>query len=171
RIYHDTVHVELVISEGRQFTINNGGGKGNDVTNYRVGVRSSYSKPEQKSSRELIMRSRREIAQRGMFEEQKIQPDIPQSAMNYEEATTDLVFNVAEKPSDQVALSGGYGAGQVIGTLGLTFNNFSTSNLFRKDAWKPLPRGDGQKLSIRGQTSGKRYQSYKIGRASCRERE
>src|SRR5690606_29523418 len=63
-------------------------------------------------------------------------------------------------PSDQVELSGGYGAGQVIGTLGLSFNNFSTSNFFKKDAWKPLPRGDGQKLSIRGQTSGKRYQSY-----------
>src|SRR5690606_3626349 len=80
--------------------------------------------------------------------------------LNYEEGTTDIEFTVAEKPSDQVELSGGYGAGQVIGTLGLTFNNFSTSNFFKKEAWKPLPRGDGQKLSIRGQTSGKRYQSY-----------
>lgn len=160
RIYNDTVDVEIVISEGKQFTINNVIVKGNDVTNDRVVLRSIYSKPGQKYSRELIMRSIREISQLGMFDEQKIQPDIPQSSMNYEEGTTDLVFNVAEKPSDQVELSGGYGAGQVIGTLGLTFNNFSTSNLFRKDAWKPLPRGDGQKLSIRGQTSGKRYQSY-----------
>lgn len=80
--------------------------------------------------------------------------------LNYEDGTTDLEYRVTEKPSDQVELSGGYGAGQVIGTLGLTFNNFSTSNMFKKDAWKPLPRGDGQKLSVRGQTSGKRYQSY-----------
>src|SRR5690606_1176443 len=160
RIYNDTVDVEIVISEGKQFTINNVIVKGNDVTNDRVVLRSIYSKPGQKYSRELIMRSIREISQLGMFDEQKIQPDIPQSSMNYEEGTTDIVFNVAEKPSDQVELSGGYGAGQVIGTLGLTFNNFSTSNFFKKDAWKPLPRGDGQKLSIRGQTSGKRYQSY-----------
>lgn len=160
RIYNDTVDVEIMISEGKQFTINNVIVKGNDVTNDRVVLRSIYSKPGQKYSREMIMRSIREISQLGMFDEQKIVPDIPQSTMNYEEGTTDLVFNVAEKPSDQVELSGGYGAGQVIGTLGLTFNNFSTSNFFKKDAWKPLPRGDGQKLSIRGQTSGKRYQSY-----------
>ncbi|ULT26426.1 hypothetical protein KUH03_05890 [Sphingobacterium sp. E70] len=80
--------------------------------------------------------------------------------MNYAEGTVDIVYNVTEKPSDQVELSGGYGAGQIIGTLGLTFNNFSTSNFFDKSSWKPLPRGDGQKLSVRGQTSGKRYQSY-----------
>lgn len=160
RIYSDTVDVEIVINEGKQFTINNVIVKGNDVTNDRVVLRSIYSKPGQKYSREMIMRSIREISQLGMFDEQQILPDIPQSSMNYEEGTTDIVFNVTEKPSDQVELSGGYGAGQVIGTLGLTFNNFSTSNFFKKDAWKPLPRGDGQKLSIRGQTSGKRYQSY-----------
>ena len=160
RIYNDTVDVEIVINEGKQFTINNVIVKGNYVTNDRVVLRSIYSKPGQKYSREMIMRSIREISQLGMFDEQQILPDIPQSSMNYEEGTTDIVFNVTEKPSDQVELSGGYGAGQVIGTLGLTFNNFSTSNFFKKDAWKPLPRGDGQKLSIRGQTSGKRYQSY-----------
>ncbi len=160
KIYNDTIDVEIVVSEGKQFTINNVIVKGNDVTNDRVVLRSIYTKPGQKYSRELIMRSVREISQLGMFDEQKIAPDIPQSSMNYDEGTTDVVFNLVEKPSDQVELSGGYGAGQVIGTLGLSFNNFSTSNFFKKDAWKPLPRGDGQKLSIRGQTSGKRYQSY-----------
>ncbi|GGH26281.1 outer membrane protein assembly factor BamA [Sphingobacterium alkalisoli] len=160
RINQDTVDLEIQVSEGKQYTINNVIVKGNDVTNDRVVLRSIYTKPGQKYSRELIMRSIREISQLGMFDEQKITPDIPSSSMNHEEGTTDVVFNVTEKPSDQVELSGGYGAGQIIGTLGLTFNNFSTSNLFKKDAWKPLPRGDGQKLSIRGQTSGKRYQSY-----------
>ena len=160
RIYNDTIDLEIQVSEGKQYTINNVILKGNDVTNDRVVLRSIYTKPGQKYSRELIMRSIREISQLGMFDEQKITPDIPSSTMNHDEGTTDVVFNVVEKPSDQVELSGGYGAGQIIGTLGLTFNNFSTSNFFKKDAWKPLPRGDGQKLSIRGQTSGKRYQSY-----------
>jgi outer membrane protein insertion porin family len=160
RIYNDTIDLEIQISEGKQYTINNVIVKGNDVTNDRVVLRSIYTKPGQKYSRELIMRSIREISQLGMFDEQKITPDIPSSTMNHDEGTTDVVFNVVEKPSDQVELSGGYGAGQIIGTLGLTFNNFSTSNFFKKEAWKPLPRGDGQKLSIRGQTSGKRYQSY-----------
>lgn len=160
KIHNDTVDLEIQVSEGKQYTINNVIVKGNDVTNDRVVLRSIYTKPGQKYSRELIMRSVREISQLGMFDEQKITPDIPSSTMNHEEGTTDVVFNVVEKPSDQVELSGGYGAGQIIGTLGLTFNNFSTSNLFNKSAWKPLPRGDGQKLSVRGQTSGKRYQSY-----------
>ncbi len=160
KIYNDTIDLEIQVSEGKQYTINNVIVKGNDVTNDRVVLRSIYTKPGQKYSRELIMRSIREISQLGMFDEQKITPDIPSSSMNHEEGTTDIVFNVVEKPSDQVELSGGYGAGQIIGTLGLSFNNFSTSNLFNKDAWKPLPRGDGQKLSVRGQTSGKRYQSY-----------
>ncbi len=160
KIYNDTIDLEIQVSEGKQYTINNVIVKGNDVTNDRVVLRSIYTKPGQKYSRELIMRSIREISQLGMFDEQKITPDIPSSSMDHEEGTTDIVFNVVEKPSDQVELSGGYGAGQIIGTLGLSFNNFSTSNLFNKDAWKPLPRGDGQKLSVRGQTSGKRYQSY-----------
>ena len=158
RIYQDTVDLEIQMFEGKQYTINNVILKGNDVTNDRVVLRSIYSKPGQKYSRELLVRSVREISQLGMFDEQKVTP-MPTN-LNYEEGTTDIEFSVAEKPSDQVELSGGYGAGQVIGTLGLTFNNFSTSNFFKKEAWKPLPRGDGQKLSIRGQTSGKRYQSY-----------
>ena len=158
RIYQDTIDLEIQMFEGKQYTINNVILKGNDVTNDRVVLRSIYTKPGQKYSRELLVRSVREISQLGMFDEQKVQP-MPTN-LNYEEGTTDIEFSVAEKPSDQVELSGGYGAGQVIGTLGLTFNNFSTSNFFKKESWKPLPRGDGQKLSIRGQTSGKRYQSY-----------
>ncbi|HIY77292.1 MAG TPA: outer membrane protein assembly factor BamA [Candidatus Sphingobacterium stercorigallinarum] len=158
RIHQDTIDLDIQLFEGKQYTINNVILKGNDVTNDRVVLRSIYTKPGQKYSRELLVRSVREISQLGMFDEQKINP-MPTN-LNYEEGTTDIEFTVAEKPSDQVELSGGYGAGQVIGTLGLTFNNFSTSNFFNKESWKPLPRGDGQKLSIRGQTSGKRYQSY-----------
>jgi outer membrane protein insertion porin family len=158
RIYNDTIDLNLRVYEGAQYTINNVIVKGNDVTNDRVVLRSIYTKPGQKFSKEQIMRSVREIAQLGNFDEQKTNP-VPTN-LNYADGTVDIVYNVTEKPSDQVELSGGYGAGQIIGTLGLTFNNFSTSNFFDKSSWKPLPRGDGQKLSVRGQTSGKRYQSY-----------
>ena len=72
----------------------------------------------------------------------------------------DIVYNVVEKPSDQVELSGGFGGGQLVGTLGLTFNNFSLRNIFNLKAYKPLPKGDGQKLSLRGQANGKNYQNY-----------
>lgn len=158
RVYNDTIDLNLRVYEGAQYTVNNVIVKGNDVTNDRVVLRSIYTKPGQKFSKEQIMRSVREIAQLGNFDEQKTNP-VPTN-LNYAEGTVDIVYNVTEKPSDQVELSGGYGAGQIIGTLGLTFNNFSTSNFFDKSSWKPLPRGDGQKLSVRGQTSGKRYQSY-----------
>ncbi|MCS3553587.1 MULTISPECIES: outer membrane protein assembly factor BamA [Sphingobacterium] len=158
RIYNDTIDLNLRVYEGAQFTINNIIVKGNDVTNDRVVLRSIRTKPGQKFSKEAIMTSVREIAQLGNFDEQKTNP-VPEN-INHAEGTVDIVYNVTEKPSDQVELSGGYGAGQIIGTLGLTFNNFSTSNFFDKSSWKPLPRGDGQKLSVRGQTSGKRYQSY-----------
>lgn len=158
RIYNDTIDLNLRVYEGAQFTINNIIVKGNDVTNDRVVLRSIQTKPGQKFSKERIMTSVREIAQLGNFDEQKTNP-VPEN-INHADGTVDIVYNVTEKPSDQVELSGGYGAGQIIGTLGLTFNNFSTSNFFDKSSWKPLPRGDGQKLSVRGQTSGKRYQSY-----------
>ncbi|MEC3878913.1 outer membrane protein assembly factor BamA [Parapedobacter sp. 10938] len=158
RIYSDTIDLDLRIYEGAQFTINNIILKGNDVTNDRVLLREIHTKPGQKFSKELLMRSTRQIAQLGNFDEQKTNP-VPTN-LNHAEGTVDIEYNVVEKPADQVELSGGFGAGQVIGTLGLSFNNFSTRNFFDKSAWKPLPRGDGQKLSIRGQTSGKRYQSY-----------
>ena len=158
RIYGDTIDLDIRIYEGAQFTINNIILKGNDVTNDRVLLRNIHTKPGQKFSKELIMRSVRQIAQLGNFDEQQTNP-IPTN-VNHAEGTVDIEYSVVEKPSDQVELSAGFGAGQIIGTVGLSFNNFSTSNFFRKDSWKPLPRGDGQKLSLRGQTSGKQYQSY-----------
>lgn len=158
RIYNDTIDVDIRLYEGAQFTINKIILKGNDVTNDRVLIRNIQTKPGQKFSKEMIMRSTRQIAQLGNFDEQKTNP-MPVN-INYAEGTTDIQYEVVEKPSDQVELSAGFGAGQIIGTVGLSFNNFSTSNFFNKEAWKPLPRGDGQKLSIRGQTSGKQYQSY-----------
>lgn len=160
RIYADTIDLNIRVYEGAQFTINNIILKGNDMTNDRVLLRSIYTKPGQKFSKDLLMRSTREIAQLGNFDEQKTAPN--PTNLNHSEGTVDIEYSVVEKPSDQIELSGGFGAGMIIGTIGLNFNNFSTRNLFDKSAWKPLPRGDGQKFSIRGQTSGKQYQSYSL---------
>lgn len=157
KIYGDTIDVELRMYEGPQYTVSKVTVKGNDVTNDRVILREIANKPGQKFSKDLVMRTVQEISQLGNFDETKTNPiPIP----NQLEGTVDMEYNVVEKPSDQIELSGGFGGNRIIGTVGLTFNNFSTRKLFEKGAWKPLPRGDGQKLSLRGQTNGKQYQSY-----------
>jgi len=157
RIYQDTIDLELRIYEGPQYTNNKISIVGNTITNDRVVYRSIYTKPGEKFSKELLVRSVREIGQLGNFDESKTNP-VPKP--NPADGTVDIEYHVEEKPSDQVELSGGFGGGRVIGTLGLTFNNFSLRNLFNGEAYKPLPKGDGQKLSLRGQTNGKFYQSY-----------
>ncbi len=158
KIYGDTIDLEIRMYEGPQYTINKVMVKGNDLTNDKVILREIRTKPGQKFSKELIVRSTREIAQLGNFDDTKTDPR--PININPNDGTVDIEYNVVEKPSDQIELSGGFGGGRVVGTLGLTFNNFSARNLFKASAWKPLPKGDGQKLSIRGQTNGKFYQSY-----------
>ena len=158
KVYGDTIDLEMRMYEGPQYTINNIKVKGNELTNDKVILREIRTKPGQKFSKELIVRSTREIAQLGNFDDTKTDPK--PININPNDGTVDIEYNVVEKPSDQIELSGGFGGGRVVGTLGLTFNNFSARNLFNKSAWKPLPKGDGQKLSIRGQTNGKFYQSY-----------
>lgn len=157
KVHQDTIDIEFRVYEGPQYTISKVTLKGNDITNDRVVLREIRTKPGQKFSKEAVIRTTREIAQLGNFDEQKtdVKP-IPNPA----DGTVDIEYSVAEKPSDQIELSGGFGGGRIIGTLGLTFNNFSARNIFNGKAWKPLPKGDGQKLSIRGQTNGKFYQSY-----------
>ncbi|RZK42015.1 MAG: outer membrane protein assembly factor BamA [Pedobacter sp.] len=157
RIYNDTVDLELRIYEGPQYTNNKISVVGNTITNDRVVIRNLYTKPGEKFSKADLVRSVREIGQLGNFDESKTNP-VPKP--NPSDGTVDIEYQVEEKPSDQVELSGGFGGGRVIGTLGLTFNNFSLKNLFNGEAYKPLPKGDGQKLSLRGQTNGKFYQSY-----------
>jgi outer membrane protein insertion porin family len=157
RIHNDTVDLEIRIYEGPQYTVNKIILKGNELTNDRVVLREIRTKPGQKFSKEALVRSQRQITQLGNFDEQKIDiKPIP----NPVDGTVDIQYTVVEKPSDQIELSGGFGGGRVVGTLGLTFNNFSVKNIFNLKAYKPLPKGDGQKLSIRGQTNGKFYQSY-----------
>jgi outer membrane protein insertion porin family len=160
KIYNDTVDLDIRIYEGPQYTINRVILKGNDVTNDKVVMREIRTKPGQKFNKELLIRSTREIGQLGNFDDQKTEPK--PTNINPQDGTVDIVYNVVEKPSDQIELSGGFGGGQLVGTLGLTFNNFSIRNIFNLKAYKPLPKGDGQKLSLRGQSSGRTYQNFSL---------
>jgi outer membrane protein insertion porin family len=157
KVYGDTVDVEMRIYEGPQYTNNRITIKGNTITNDRVVLREIRTKPGDKFSKELLIRTVREIGQLGNFDEAKT---VPTPKPNPADGTVDIEYAVEEKPSDQIELSGGFGGGRIIGTLGLTFNNFSLRNLFNPSAYRPLPKGDGQKLSLRGQTNGSYYNSY-----------
>ena len=157
KIKGDTIDMEIRLYEGPQYTNNRITVKGNTITNDRVVLRNVRTKPGDKFSKDLLIRTVREIGQLGNFDESKT---VPTPKPNPADGTVDIEYAVEEKPSDQIELSGGFGGGNIIGTLGLTFNNFSLRNLFNPEAYKPLPKGDGQKLSLRGQTNGKYYQSY-----------
>jgi outer membrane protein insertion porin family len=157
-IHGDTVDLNIRIYEGPQYTINRVTVKGNDVTNDKVVIRELQTLPGQKFNKAALIESTRIIGQLGNFDDTKTEPR-PVN-INPADGTVDLIYNVVEKPSDQVELSGGFGGGQFVGTLGLTFNNFAIRNIFHLKDYKPLPKGDGEKLSIRGQSSGRSYQNY-----------
>ncbi len=155
----DSIDLEMRIYEGKQATINKVTVIGNTKTNDHVILREIRTKPGQLFRRSDIIRTQRELAQLGYFDPEKI---IPTPIPNQANGTVDIEYSVEEKPSDQIELSGGYGAGRIVGTLGVTFNNFSGRNFFKKDSWRPLPSGDGQKLSVRAQSNGLYFQSYNI---------
>ncbi|MBA3899543.1 MAG: outer membrane protein assembly factor BamA, partial [Bacteroidetes bacterium] len=153
----DSIDLEMRIYEGKQATINKVTVVGNTKTNDHVIMREIRTKPGQLFSRSDIIRSQRELSQLGYFDNEKMAVNpMPNPA----EGTVDIEYVVAERPSDQIELSGGWGAGRVVGTLGVSFNNFSAKNFFKKHAWRPLPSGDGQRLSLRAQTNGLWFQSY-----------
>ncbi|MBK7430818.1 MAG: outer membrane protein assembly factor BamA [Bacteroidetes bacterium] len=156
-VENDSIDLEMRIYEGKQARINKVTVVGNIKTNDRVIMREIRTKPGQLFSRADIIRTQRELAQLGYFDQEKLGVN---PKPNPVDGTVDIEYTVEEKPSDQLELSGGYGANQLVGTLGLSFNNFSARNMFKKGAWTPLPSGDGQRLSLRAQTNGKYYQSY-----------
>lgn len=156
-VENDSIDLEMRVYEGKQARINKVTIVGNVKTNDRVIMREIRTKPGQLFSRADIIRTQRELAQLGYFDQEKLGVNPKPNPLD---GTVDIEYTVEEKPSDQLELSGGYGANQLVGTLGLSFNNFSARNTFKKGAWTPLPSGDGQKLSLRAQTNGKYYQSY-----------
>lgn len=153
----DSIDLEMRIYEGKQATINKVTVKGNTKTNDRVIMREIRTKPGQLFSRTDIIRTQRELSQLGYFNPEKLGVN---PKPNPETGTVDIEYEVEEKPSDQLELSGGYGANQLVGTLGVTFNNFSARNISNWKSYSPLPSGDGQRISVRGTSNGRYYQSY-----------
>jgi outer membrane protein insertion porin family len=156
-VYSDTIDHELRITEGPQATIKNVNISGNDKTKEHVIRRELRTVPGEKFSRSDLIRSQREILNLGYFNQEKLGM---QPVPNQEDGTVDINYTVEEKSSDQLELSAGWGGNiGLTGTLGVTFNNFSIKNIWKKTAWDPLPTGDGQKLSIRYQSNGRYFRS------------
>ena len=156
-VHGDSIDYEMRVYEGRQATIRNVTIVGNSKTNDKVIMREIRTRPGQLFRRSDLIRSQRQLATLGFFDPEKIQIN---PKPNPADGTVDIEYIVVEKPSDQVELSGGFGQNRIVGTLGVSFNNFSTHNILKKEAWSPLPSGDGQKLSIRAQSNGLFFQSY-----------
>ncbi len=160
-IQGDSVDVEMRIVEGKPATLNNIVINGNDLTNERVIRRQVFTRPGYLYSQSDLERSIREIASMGQFDPEAITEYgkgyniIPNQFDN----TVDIIYNVTEKPSSQLELSGGWGGNTFVATVGVSFNNFSTRRLFDKTAWRPVPLGDAQNLAIRFQTNGTYYTS------------
>ena len=158
-VRNDTIDFEIRIHEGKIAYFDHISVVGNDKTNDHVIYREIRTRPGQKYSKRNVVRTIRELGQLGYFDPEQLTPNFNNVDPN--NGTLDMEYSVVEKGSSQIELQGGYGGGGFVGTLGLSFNNFSLRNIFNKDAYQPLPMGDGQKLSIRAQGSTF-YQTYSL---------
>ena len=153
----NVIDMEIRISEGKPAYFNNVTVVGNDVTNDHVVYREIRTRPGMLYRKADIIRTIRELGQLGFFDAQQISPNIKNP--NPVDGTLDVEYSVVEQGSSQIQLQGGYGGGGFIGTLGLSFNNFAIKDIFKKDSYKPVPRGDGQSLALRLQAS-QFFQTY-----------
>ena len=158
-IVGDSIDLEMRIIEGEQAHINRVRINGNDRLYENVVRRELRTKPGDLFSKEALMRSAREIASMGHFDQEKVNPDVKP---NYEDGTVDINWDLEQKSNDQVEFSLGWGQTGVIGRIGLKLNNFSMANLFNKNKEHRgiMPIGDGEVLSLGAQTNGTYYQSY-----------
>ncbi|MEG9327089.1 outer membrane protein assembly factor BamA [Salinimicrobium catena] len=159
RVYNDTIDFEIRIREGKIAYFNEINVIGNDKTKDHVIYREMRTKPGNKYSKQDVVRTIRELGQLGYFDAENLQPEFKNVDPN--SGTLDLEYSVVESGASQIELQGGYGGGGFVGTLGLSFNNFSLAGIFDKEAYKPLPMGDGQTLSLRAQASTY-YQTYSL---------
>ena len=147
----DTINFEIRVTEGKIASFNKITVVGNEKTNDHVIYRELRTKPGELYSKDKVVRTVRELGQLGFFDAEQISPDFKNVDPNA--GTVDIEFGLQESGASQIELQGGYGGGGFIGTLGLSFNNFSMRNIFDKESYKPVPSGDGQKLSLRLQAS------------------
>ena len=159
RIDGDSIDFEMRMYEGKPATINAVNIVGNTRVYEHVVRRELYTKPGQLYSQSDIMRSLRELANMGHFDQEKLVPDIQP---NVEDGTVDITYKLETKSSDQIEFSLGWGATGLIGTLGLKFTNFAIQNLFNPKSYRIVPQGEGQTFSIRANTNGVYYTSASI---------
>lgn len=148
---NDTINFEIRVTEGKLASFNKISVIGNDKTNDHVIFRELRTKPGELYSKDKVVRTVRELGQLGFFDAEQITPDFKNVDPNA--GTVDIEFGLVEAGASQIELQGGYGGGGFIGTLGFSFNNFSMRNIFNKKSYKPVPSGDGQRLSLRLQSS------------------
>ena len=153
----NVIDLEIRITEGNPAYFNNVYVIGNDKTNDHVIYRELRTRPGQLYRKSDVIRTIRELSQLGFFDAEQIAPNFKN--LNPDEGSLDMEYSVVETGSSQIELQGGYGGGGFIGTLGLSFNNFAIKDMFKKDAYKPIPMGDGQKLALRLQAS-RFFQTY-----------
>lgn len=156
-VENDSIDLEIRIREGKQARISRVTVSGNTKTNDHVVIRELRTRPGELFSRADIIRTTRELANLGYFNAETI---VPEPKPNPADGTVDIEYKVEETSADQIELSGGWGYGRILGTIGLSFNNFSMRNVLKREAWRPIPSGDGQKLSLRFQTYGRGFMSY-----------
>lgn len=159
QITGDSIDFEMRMYEGQPATINEINIEGNTRVYEHVVRRELYTKPGQLYSQSDIMRSLRELAQMGHFDQEKLVPDIQP---NPEDGTVDITYKLETKSSDQIEFSLGWGATGLVGKLGLKFSNFAIQNLFNKKSYRIVPQGEGQTFSINAQTNGVYYTSASI---------
>ncbi len=155
----DSIDLEVRIFEGDPANLNNVVISGNTRTNEHVARRELHTNPGDLFSKDAIIRSVRQVAVLGHFDPEKINPQPIPDQVN---GTVDLLYALEEKANDQFEISGGWGAGMLVGTVGVRFNNFAMRNFFKWNQWRPYPSGDGQSLQIRAQSNGRVYQSYNV---------
>lgn len=158
-VKNDTIDLEIRIKEGEKATWDRVTWSGNTTTHDHVILRSLQTRPGDLFSKRDIRGTMFELAGMQFFDPQQIRQDIKPNPTNN---TVDINWSLVEKGSSQVQLQAGYGGNSFIGTLGLTFNNFSLKNFLRGKDFKPVPQGDGQVLSLQAQ-AGQYFQNYSIG--------
>jgi len=158
-VHNDSIDFEIRINEGKLAHFNNITVSGNDKTNDHVVFRNIRTLPGEVYSKEKLIRTIRELGQTNFFDTEQLVPSFKNIDQN--QGTIDVDYSVVEKGASQFELQGGYGGTGLIGTLGLSFNNFSVRNIFNGKSYRPLPSGDGQSLSIRAQRS-QTFQTYSL---------
>lgn len=156
----DSVDVQIRIIEGKQFRIKNVAFEGNTRTNDHVVRRELYTRPGELYNQSLLIRTYQRLASMGQFEPESFaQPDIQP---NFQQETVDIKYTFAERSNDQFELSGGWGGGMFVASVGVRFTNLSLRNFFKKGAWRPYPSGDNQSLAVSVQTNGTYYRAASI---------